>query len=256
MLLVPDEFIDSYFQEMENYITKRLENRTEVTKGLTVDLEVAVSQSVDFAEELIDKMLEEQNGYSDDDVIEYIMQKTGLEQEFLDLFYWYRLCYEMEHDMWEHVGDCLDCGGGPLFRREIVGEDYALKIVCQKCGKEAAEDIYLLEPEESPLINSGDLGIVKDFDKFCSFIDLNNPSLTKKKKVLGKKDAFNLNSCLHFKREGLNIHRCVMSSLGISFQNCNCTRMILREKQTFRNCSTAGSQPFVQSAVKLSCRYR
>ncbi len=200
--MVPDEFIDFDYQEIKNYITKRLKNRVEVTKGLTVDLEVAVSRSVDAAEEFIGKMIEEQDGYSDDDVIEYIIQKTGLEQEFADLFLWYRTCYEMEHDMWEHIGeDCLDCGGGPLFSKEIVGEDYVSKIICQKCGNEMAEDIFLPELEESPLINSGDLDIVKDFDKFCNFIDSNNPPLTKKKKVLAKKDAFNLNSCLHFKRE-------------------------------------------------------
>jgi hypothetical protein len=42
---------------------------------------------------------------------------------------------------------------------------------------------------------------VNDFVRFCNFIDQNNPVLTKKKGVLGKKDLFELNSLLAHKKE-------------------------------------------------------
>ncbi len=43
--------------------------------------------------------------------------------------------------------------------------------------------------------------IVDDFKEFCRFIETENPPLSSKKAVLGKKDAFSINSRLYYKRE-------------------------------------------------------
>ncbi len=45
------------------------------------------------------------------------------------------------------------------------------------------------------------LRVVDDFKEFCSFIETENPPLSSKKEVLGKKDAFSINSSLYYKRE-------------------------------------------------------
>ena len=45
------------------------------------------------------------------------------------------------------------------------------------------------------------LRIVDDFRKFCSFIEAENPPLSSKKEVMGKKDAFSINSRLFYRRE-------------------------------------------------------
>ena len=45
------------------------------------------------------------------------------------------------------------------------------------------------------------LRIVNDFRELCSFIETENPPLSSKKEVLGKKDAFSINSRLYYKRE-------------------------------------------------------
>jgi len=49
--------------------------------------------------------------------------------------------------------------------------------------------------------NNLNLRIVDDFREFCSFIETENPPLSSKKEVLGKKDAFSINSRLYYKRE-------------------------------------------------------
>jgi len=46
-----------------------------------------------------------------------------------------------------------------------------------------------------------DLKIVDDFQKFCSFIETEKPVLSQKKGVLGKKEAFKLNSMMNYKRK-------------------------------------------------------
>lgn len=46
-----------------------------------------------------------------------------------------------------------------------------------------------------------ELKIVEDFREFCSFIETEKPLLSQKKGVLGKKDAYEINSRLHYKRE-------------------------------------------------------
>lgn len=45
------------------------------------------------------------------------------------------------------------------------------------------------------------LRIVDDFREFCCFIETEKPLLSSKKEVLGKKDAFSINSRLYYKRE-------------------------------------------------------
>jgi len=45
------------------------------------------------------------------------------------------------------------------------------------------------------------LRIVDDFREFCSFIETEKPPLSSKKEVMGKKDAFSINSRLYYKRE-------------------------------------------------------
>jgi hypothetical protein len=42
---------------------------------------------------------------------------------------------------------------------------------------------------------------VDDFQKFCRYIEENKPVLTKKKTQLGKKDLFEINTLLHFRKE-------------------------------------------------------
>ncbi|WP_028309586.1 IS1096 element passenger TnpR family protein [Desulfitibacter alkalitolerans] len=203
--------------EAKQYITRRMGGRPE-TEDLSMNLAEAVSQAIDCAEDFFEKMDNEQRSYSSDDELEYIMEKTGLGQGFLELLLWYKMCYEMELDIWEHVENCLTCGGGPLYEKEIPGEDFTSKIVCRECGEEMISgeygDLELLNQEllcneetkkenaeKFTIDNDDNLAIVKDFDHFCRFIDDNKPLLSKKKEVLGKKDAFNLNSQLHFKRE-------------------------------------------------------
>lgn len=43
--------------------------------------------------------------------------------------------------------------------------------------------------------------LLDDFHAFCNFVEREKPLLTKKRAVLGKKEAFNLNARLYFKRE-------------------------------------------------------
>lgn len=42
---------------------------------------------------------------------------------------------------------------------------------------------------------------IDDFQKFCQYIDENNPVLTKQKIQLGKKDLFEINALLHFRKD-------------------------------------------------------
>jgi hypothetical protein len=55
--------------------------------------------------------------------------------------------------------------------------------------------------EDMSTINYKEWKIVNDFKEFCRFVETEKPVLSQKKGVLGKKDAFNLNSRMHFKRE-------------------------------------------------------
>jgi hypothetical protein len=42
---------------------------------------------------------------------------------------------------------------------------------------------------------------IDDFHKFCRYIAENNPVLTKAKTQLGKKDLFEINALLHFRKD-------------------------------------------------------
>src|SRR5665811_2172947 len=42
---------------------------------------------------------------------------------------------------------------------------------------------------------------IDDFQKFCRYIEENNPVLTKTKIQLGKKDLFEINALLHFRKD-------------------------------------------------------
>lgn len=197
-IAISGEVFDYDEQEEKNYIIRRLENRREA-EGM--DLAVAVNQALDVQDEFIDRMHDEKANYSSDDEIDHIMKNTDLNLEFVELLLWYKMCYEMELNMWELLGeDCLYCDGGPLFEKEMPGEDYLTKTVCENCGNEMVRD------EDDQLVKlsldkKDNLTIVKDFERFCRFIDTHKPSLTPKKGVLGNKDAFTLNNSLHFKRE-------------------------------------------------------
>jgi hypothetical protein len=192
-----EELLDYDPQEEINYIIRRLENRREA-EGM--DLDKAVNQALDVHGEFIDRMHDENANYSSDDERDHIIKNTDLNLEFVDLLLWYKMCYEMELNMWEFIGDCLYCDGGPLFEKEMPGEDFSIKTVCGNCGKEMVRD------EDDQLVklsldDDDNLTIVKDFERFCKFIDTNTPPLTQKRGVLSNKDAFTLNNSLFFKRE-------------------------------------------------------
>ncbi len=187
-------------QEEINYLIRRLENRPEA-QDISTDLATAVSQAVDVHGEFVDRMCTEGAGYSSDDEEEHIIKNTGLSLEFVELLLWYKMCYEMEQNMWEIVGEsCLYCDGGPLFEKEMPGEDFFTKTVCENCGNEMVRD-YDEQLVKLSLEKNDNLTIVKDFERFCKFIDTNKPPLTKKRGVLGNKDAFTLNNSLFIKRE-------------------------------------------------------
>ncbi len=167
-----------------------------------MDLATAVRQAVDVHGEFVDRMCTEEAGYSSTDEEEHIIKNTGLSLEFVELLLWYKMCYEMEQNMWEIVGEsCLYCDGGPLFEKEMPGEDFSIKTVCENCGKEMIRDFDDDKLVKLSLDNNDNLTIVQDFERFSLFIDTNKPLLTKKRGVLGNKDAFTLNNSLYLKRD-------------------------------------------------------
>lgn len=200
-------------QDEEKYIISRLASRQEGNIIENLDLAEAVRQSIDAAGEFLEIMdNSNQVGYSTDDEMEYIIKKTGLNSSFVELLIWYKMCYEMELDMYQYVGEsCLECGGSQLFEKEIPMEDYGTKIVCRECGTEMVidetDELEKMEQfeekrsKELAVLYDENLALIRDFDTFVKFVDSNNPLLSKKKQELGKKEAFTLNSLLNFKRE-------------------------------------------------------
>lgn len=200
-------------QEMKKYITRRLASRQEGNIIENLDLAEAVRQSIDALEEFLEIMdNSNQVGYGTDDEVEYIIKKTGLNRPFVELLIWYKMCFEMELDMYQYVGEsCIECGGSQLFEKEISMEDYGTKIVCRECGTEMVidetDELEKMEQfeekrsKELAVLYDENLALIRDFDTFVKFVDSNKPLLSKKKQVMGKKEAFALNSLLNLKRE-------------------------------------------------------
>ncbi len=137
---------DSYEpEEMKEYIAGRMESRKEVTGKLV--LFDAVSRAVDASEAFVDMMISEEKNYGSDDEKAYIEEETGLDPEFIDEFLWFKMCYEMELDMYLEVGKCPVCDSNSLFHKEDPEQEYGIKVVCKSCGNEFAKELEEMEEE-------------------------------------------------------------------------------------------------------------
>jgi len=56
-------------------------------------------------------------------------------------------------------------------------------------------------------INEQDIrATIDDFNHFCQYVDKNKPVLSKRKAQLGKKDLFDINALLHFRKHVAALH--------------------------------------------------
>ncbi len=123
--------------DLKKFITDRLQKRNSLLKSIKANMSEVVSSVIDLDEEFIEKMEEMNCCYSNDDEMSFIKSKTSFDLSLIELILWHKYCFEMSLGMWEYdVENCIRCGGGPLHFKEIPGEDYVEKLVCQQCGNE------------------------------------------------------------------------------------------------------------------------
>lgn len=85
-------------------------------------------------------------GYSGDDEINYIVERTNLDWKFVEWVLWYRECYYMKNDMlfYDHE-NCVKCGSNNLRKKELEDEIMSEKIVCLDCKTEMIDDYESLK---------------------------------------------------------------------------------------------------------------
>jgi len=92
---------------------------------------------IDYDENFIAHMNTHIQDYSNDEEIDYIINKTGYKYEFIELVLWQKYVYEMEQGLWEYDAEpCVNCGSYDLQYREVEEIDFVDKIVCEECGYE------------------------------------------------------------------------------------------------------------------------
>lgn len=137
-------------EKAKAFILDRLSKRPDITELITFGMTEAINHVIDVDENFLEKALQEDLNYDSEDEVEYIREKTGLAIEFIDWVLWQKCCYEMELGLWEDVSNtCLNCGGSKLLIKEVIGEDFTDKIVCQDCGYEMTEGEIGLEKFEA-----------------------------------------------------------------------------------------------------------
>lgn len=130
--------------DMKNFIIERMTRRIDTSCKL--DIAKAVSEVIEFDNEFFE-LMKNGTGYSTDDEIGYITSKTGYETEFVKLLLWQKLCYKMMQGLWEYDSEvCLKCNNSRLLLKEVEDVDFAVKVVCQKCGYEKIIGNSELEP--------------------------------------------------------------------------------------------------------------
>jgi len=80
-------------------------------------------------------------GYSGDDEIDYIVDRTRLNWNFVEWILWYRECYSMKNNMFyfEHE-NCIKCGSNNLRKKEWHDDIMSDKVVCLDCGTKMLND--------------------------------------------------------------------------------------------------------------------
>lgn len=127
----------SDLDKIKEYISSRLVRRTDISGLVGKPVNDFVAKVIDVDKVFLNKMDEQHRSYSNDEEIKFIMERTDLDFQTVELILWQRNCYEMENDYWKYTeGECKKCGSGELFLREVPDEDYADMIVCKECGTE------------------------------------------------------------------------------------------------------------------------
>jgi hypothetical protein len=130
-------FMDGEFKliEAKKFITERMNQRKDLNSK--IDIKKAVNDIIDYDEDFITYKDLHLEGFSNDEEIGYIVDKTLYKYEFVELVLWQKYIYEMNQGLWEYdVQPCIDCGSSDLRFREVNGIDFADKIVCEECGCE------------------------------------------------------------------------------------------------------------------------
>lgn len=121
--------------EVKEFIIERLSKRKAIDSN--VDIKKATNSIIDYDEEFIAYVDFNMLDYCNDEEVDYIIDKTGYEYEFIELVLWQKYIYEMNEGLWEYdVESCIKCNGDNLKFKEVEGVDFADKIVCEKCNCE------------------------------------------------------------------------------------------------------------------------
>lgn len=87
--------------KIKEYISARLAKRTDIPDLKDKPVNNIVSGVIDADEVFLNKMDKQHRGYSNDEEMDFIKQKTDIDYHLIELILWQRYCYEMENDYWE-----------------------------------------------------------------------------------------------------------------------------------------------------------
>jgi hypothetical protein len=124
-------------EKMKEYILKRvLETEGHAVTDLTT-IKEKVYIAIDFDRQFISYVDENKLSFTNDDEIDYIQERTGLEYSFVDMLLNFKYCFEMENDYWRYDSEpCVDCNSFELFLKEATDIGFLEKVVCKNCGCE------------------------------------------------------------------------------------------------------------------------
>jgi len=124
--------------EMISYVAERAKTDGRVPVYLSEELEDKISLEKlisEITDIYIDFLETDIVSYSNDDIVDYVVERTGYSFDIIELILWFEECYSMNNNLITCMLDCPNCGDvGGLHPKEIDGEPYNTNLQCPKCG--------------------------------------------------------------------------------------------------------------------------
>jgi len=139
---------NNYYQQVTDYVAERAQAEGSAllylkeNYGDKLVLQELIYNIVSLSDEFIEITNDAEEIFDDDDVKEYLVDKTGYSTDIIGLILWFKECFMMKEDCITFSTKCPKCNHDEMFQKETEGVLYGLALECKKCGKKCSFDEY------------------------------------------------------------------------------------------------------------------